>query len=55
MKHIIAVYQSVCPWWPSGYQVWHLITGSHLCVGLTPTMTMLKTCPSVALGVMKEM
>ena len=22
--------------WPSGYQIWHLITGSHLCRGLTP-------------------
>ena len=25
------------PRWPSGFQVWHLITGCHLCVGSTPT------------------
>ena len=25
------------PRWPSGLQVWHLITGCHLCVGSTQT------------------
>ena len=24
-------------WWPSSWQVWHLITGSHVCAGLTHT------------------
>ena len=23
-------------WWPSGKQVWHLITGCQLCMGFTP-------------------
>ena len=25
------------PWWLSGEQVWHFITGCHFCVGSTPT------------------
>ena len=24
------------PRWPCAWQVWHLITGCHICVGLTP-------------------
>ena len=31
------VFDNICPQGPSGWQVWHPITGCHLCVGLTPT------------------
>ena len=40
------------PRWPSGWQVWHLITGCHLCMGLTPTNdNILRTCPNMTLAV----
>ena len=27
----------ICSHWPSGYQVWYVITGNYLCVGFIPT------------------
>ena len=40
---------------PIGYQLWHQITGCHLCVGLTPTGDiMLRACPNITLAVERD-
>ena len=36
---------------PVGQQVWHLITGSHLCVVPLPQVAMLRTYPNVTLAI----
>ena len=43
------------PSWPSGGQVWHLITGYHLCMGLTHTNdNAISICPNMTLAVEQD-
>ena len=42
------------PQWPSGEQVWHLISHSHLCIFRLPQATGLRTCPSKILAVQRD-
>ena len=37
-----------------GYQVWHLITGCHLFVGLTPTIAKAVNLPSMTFAVEQD-
>ena len=32
-------------------QIWHLITGCHLCMARVPQVAMLRTCPNLTLAV----
>ena len=40
--------------WPGGKQVWHLITGCHLCVGSTNTSDNAEACPNLTFTVERD-
>ena len=37
-----------------GKQVWHVIIGCHLCVGMLPQVIVLRTCPNMTLAIERE-